>query len=350
METEKEKNNMRIGLIGYGGVGKAFTKLIVDKSSVLKEEGINIEIIYIINSKGGVYNPKGIDYDKLLAFSNEEKSIIEDNNESKKITPDFMLERKDIDLMVELTATNKETGEPALSYILKALENKIHVVTGNKGPIIHGYKKLEKIAREKGVHLGIGCTCGGALPSVNGGIIEMAGSTISSIEGVLNGTTNYILKEMEDTGCTYDTALKKAKEFGISEANPSFDVEGWDTAIKLLILTNVIMKEEKKLSDIKIEGITNLKPTDIEIALKEEKRYKLIGRTHRSGKEVNMLVRLEKVGKEHPFYNVYGKNKTVRYISDTLGELTLIGGASGTTAAAASILRDIIHINRIAGI
>lgn len=350
METEKEKNNMRIGLIGYGGVGKAFTKLIVDKSSVLKEEGINIEIIYIINSKGGVYNPKGIDYDKLLAFSNEEKSIIEDNNESKKITPDFMLERKDIDLMVELTATNKETGEPALSYILKALENKIHVVTGNKGPIIHGYKKLEKIAREKGVHLGIGCTCGGALPSINGGIIEMAGSTICSIEGVLNGTTNYILKEMEDTGCTYDTALKKAKGFGIAEVNPSFDVEGWDTAIKLLILTNVIMKEEKKLSDIKIEGITNLKPTDIEIALKEEKRYKLIGRTHKSEKEVNMLVRLEKVGKEHPFYNVCGKNKAVRYISDTLGELTLIGGASGTTAAAASILRDIIHINRVDGV
>jgi homoserine dehydrogenase len=348
--NEKEKNNMRIGLIGYGGVGKAFTKLIVDKSSILKEEGLNIEIIYIINSKGGIYNPKGIDYYKLLTLSNEEKSINEDNNENKKITPDFMLERKDIDLMIELTSTNKETGEPALGYILKALENKIHVVTGNKGPIIHGYKKLEKIARKNNVHLGIGCTCGGALPSINGGVIEMAGSEISSIEGILNGTTNYILKEMEDTGCTYDIALKKAKDFGIAEANPSFDVEGWDTAFKLLILTNVIMKEEKNLADIKIEGITNLKPDDIEIALKEGKRYKLIGRTSRVRKELNMLVKLEKVDKEHPFYNVDGKNKAVRYISDTLGELTLIGGASGTTAAAASILRDIIYINRVAGV
>lgn len=199
---------MRIGLIGYGGVGKAFTKLIVDKSLMLKEEGLNIEIIYIINSKGGIYNPKGIDYDKLLALLNEGKSIIEDN----------------------------------------------------------------------------------------------------------------------------------------------FDVEGWGTAFKLLILTNVIMKEEKSLSDIKIDGITNLKLYDIESALKEGKRYKLIGRTSRSGKELNMLVRLEKVDKEHPFYNVDSKNKAVRYISDTLGELTLIGGASGTTAAAASILRDIIYINRVAGV
>lgn len=338
---------MRIGLIGYGGVGKAFIKLIVDKSSALKEEGLDLEVIYIMNSKGGIYNPKGIDCAKLLDFSNDGRNIIEDNNENKKITTDFMLERKDVDLIVELTSTNKETGEPALTYILKALENKIHVVTGNKGPIIQGYRKLEKMAKEKGVHLGIGCTCGGALPSVNGGIIEMAGSEIYSIEGILNGTTNYILKEMEDTGSTYNIALKKAKDLGIAEANPAFDVEGWDTAFKLLILTNVIMKEEKKLSDIKIEGITNLTPDDIETALKEEKRYKLIGQTSRVGKELSMIVRLEKVDKEHPFYNVDGKNKAVRYISDTLGELTLVGGASGTTAAAASILRDIIYINRV---
>jgi Homoserine dehydrogenase len=337
---------MRIGLIGYGGVGKAFIELIVDKRSTLKEEGVDLEVVYIMNSKGGIYNPMGIDCSELLATSKADKSIFEHTNENKKITPDFMLQRKDVDLIVELTSTNKETGEPALTYISKALENKIHVVTGNKGPIIHGYRKLDKIAKENGVHLGIGCTCGGALPSVNGGIIEMAGSTIHSIEGVLNGTTNYILKEMEDTECIYDTALKKAQELGIAEANPSFDVEGWDTAFKLLILTNVIMKEEKKLSDIKIEGITVLTPEDIKVALDEEKRYKLIGRTTREGKELKMVVGLEKVGKEHTFYNVDGKNKAVKYISDTLGDLTLIGGASGTTAAAASILRDILHICR----
>lgn len=335
---------MRIGLIGYGGVGKAFIQLIVDKSSSLKEQGIDLEIVYIMNSKGGIYNPKGIDCAKLLAASRDDKSIIEDTDENRKITPDLMLQRKDIDLIVELTSTNKETGEPALTYILKALENKIHVVTGNKGPIVQGYRKLDKIAKENGVHLGIGCTCGGALPSINGGIIEMAGSEIYSIEGVLNGTTNYILKEMEETGCTYDIALKKAKDFGIAEANPNFDVEGWDTAFKLLILTNVIMKEDKKLSDIRIEGITGLTPEDIKIALEEGERYKLIGRTMREGKELNMVVRPEKVGEEHTFYNVDGKNKAVRYVSDTLGELTLIGGASGTTAAAASILRDIIYI------
>ncbi|WP_411680332.1 homoserine dehydrogenase [Clostridium thailandense] len=345
-----EGKGMRIGLIGYGGVGKAFIKLIADKNHILKEEGMELEVIYIMNSKGGIYDPNGIDYNKLLASSDKVKSIIESSYENKKITPDYMLEKKDVDLIIELTPTNKETGEPSLTYIRKALESKIHVVTGNKGSIIHGYRKLERIARENCVHLGIGCTCGGALPSINGGVIEMAGSEIYSIEGVLNGTTNYILKEMEDTGCTYDVALKKAQDLGIAESNPSFDVEGWDTAFKLLILTNVIMKEEKTLSDMEVEGITSLTPEDIKIALEEGKRYKLIGRTFKNGKELRMSVSLSKVGKEHSFYNVDGKNKAVRYISDTLGELTLIGGASGTTAAAASILRDIIYINRIYGI
>ncbi len=338
---------MRIGLIGYGGVGKALVKLITEKSPALKEQGIDLEVLYIMGSKRGLYSPKGIDCARLLAASKDGQSIaIEDTDENRKITPEFMLRQKDIDLMVELTGTNKETGEPARSYILQALQNKIHVVTGNKGPIVHAYRELEKAAKENGVCLGIGCTCGGALPCVNGGTIEMAGSEVYSIEGVLNGTTNYILKEMEDIGCTYEAALEKAKACGIAEANPSFDVDGWDTAFKLLILTNVVMKQDKKLSDIQIEGIASLTPQDIQTARTEGKRYKLIGRTMWEGETLRMRVGPEKLGAEHLLYHVDGKNKAVRYESDTLGELTLIGGASGTTAAAASILRDIVSVCR----
>lgn len=336
---------MRIGLIGYGGVGKAFIQLIVEKSAMLKEQGLSFDVVYIMGSKRGLYNPNGLNCTRLLADSNDGKSIeIDNTEENRNITPELLLQNKDIDLLVELTSTNKETGEPAKSYILKALQNKIHVVTGNKGPIVHGYRELSQAAREKGVKLGIGCTCGGALPSVNGGTIDMAGSEVYSIEGVLNGTTNYILNEMEETGCTYETALEKAKACGIAEANPSFDVDGWDTAFKLLILTNVVMNENKTLADIKMQGIANLTPKDIQIAKAEGKRYKLIGRAKREGKELQLVVAPEKLSEEHPFYRVDGKNKAVKYESDTLGDLTLIGGASGTTAAAASILRDIVSI------
>lgn len=336
---------MRIGLIGYGGVGKAFIQLITDKAPVLKSQGIDLEVIYIMGSKKGLYRPDGINCAQLLAGSkNGEGITIEDTEENRKVTPELLLQNKDIDLLVELTSTNKETGEPARTYMLRALEHKIHVVTGNKGPIVHSYHELNRAAKENGVRLEIGCTCGGALPSVNGGTIEMAGSEVYSIEGVLNGTTNYILKEMEDTGCTYQAALEKAQACGIAETNPSFDVEGWDTALKLLILTNVVMEQDKKLSDIQVEGITGLTPQDIRAAKERGKRYKLIGRAAREGETLHLSVRPEQLSAEHLLYHVDGKNKAVRYESDTLGELTLIGGASGTRAAAASILRDIVSV------
>lgn len=336
---------MRIGLIGYGGVGKAFIQLLVEKEAVLQEQGLSFDVIYIMGSKRGLYSPNGLDCARLLANSNDGKSIeIEDTEENRNVTPELLLQNKDIDLLVELTSTNKESGEPAKSYILKALQNKIHVVTGNKGPIVHSYRELSQAAKKNGVKLGIGCTCGGALPSVNGGTIDMAGSEVYSIEGVLNGTTNYILNEMEETGCTYEIALEKAKACGIAESNPSFDVDGWDTAFKLLILTNVVMNENKTLADIKMQGITNLTPQDIRAAKEEGKRYKLIGRARREGEALQLVVAPEKLSEEHPFYRVDGKNKAVKYESDTLGDLTLIGGASGTTAAAASILRDIVSI------
>ncbi len=265
---------------------------------------------------------------------------------SEEVTFDMMLANKDVDVVIEMTPTNKKTGEPGMTFISKSLENGINVVTSDKGPILLAYKKLNELAVKNNVQLGIGCTTGGALPSINGGMIDMAGSRILSIEGVLNGTTNFILKEMEDTGITYEVALKKAQEFGIAETDPTLDVEGWDTATKLLILTKVHLNLDKTLDDISVEGITSVKPEDIKKATAEGKKLKLVGKTEQIEEELKMNVKLEKLDSNHPLYGVEGKNKAVRYTSDTLGDLTVIGGASGVTPAAASVLRDLINIHR----
>lgn len=338
---------MRIAIIGYGGVGKALVQLLVDKKHYLKLKSIDIQLNYVIGSRGGIYVPKGIECNDLAEFSKNEKDItkfIPGGN--KEVNFDLILRNGDVDAIIEMTPTNKETGEPGMRHITRALENKIHVITSNKGPILLAYKKLNKIAIKNNVQLAIGCTTGGALPSINGGIIDLAGSEITSIEGVLNGTTNFIINEMKEKACSYYDSLKKAQQLGIAETDPTLDVEGWDTASKLLILTNVLMNEEKTLKDIKVEGITNLKSKDVADALKEGKKYKLIGKTIKTADGIEMSVKLEKLQKEHPLYGVDAKNKAVRYVSDTLGELTIIGGASGVTPAAASILRDLININR----
>lgn len=338
---------MRIAIIGYGGVGRAFMRLINDKKELLAKEGIELTINYIIDLSGGIYNPKGIDYLDVIEFSKEERDLSKyPRGGSKDVTFNALLERKDVDIVLEMTPTNKTTGEPGMTHIIKSLENGFNVVTSNKGPILLDYNNLRKLAIDNNVQLCIGCTTGGALPTINGGVIDMAGADINSIEGVLNGTTNFILKDMEDNGVTYLEALKKAQEQGIAETNPSLDVEGWDTASKLLILTNVLMNQDKKLEDIQVEGITNITPEDIQDAKRENKKYKLIGKTENINGALEMKVKLEKLDSSHQLYSVDGKNKAVRYSSDTLGDLTIIGGASGVIPAAASILRDIININR----
>ncbi|MBP1927358.1 homoserine dehydrogenase [Sedimentibacter acidaminivorans] len=339
---------MRIGIVGFGGVGRAFLKLIYDKKCLLEKEGLNIQVNYIIDIYGGVYNKNGLDLPKFIDFLSSERDITKycDGGKPEEINFEFMLQNSDVDLLVEMTPTNKETGEPGMTHIKRCLEHKINVVTSNKGPILLAYKELYDLAKTNNVQLCIGCTTGGALPTVNGGVMDLAGSNITSIEGVLNGTTNFIIKEMEDTGCLYSEALKKAQESGIAETNPSLDVEGYDTASKLLILTNVLMNTQKSLADISIEGITKVTPEDIKKATSLNKKYKLVGKTEMVSKELKMTVKLEMLDSSSPLYGGEGKNKAVRYVSDTLGELTIIGGASGVTPAAASILRDIVNIHR----
>ncbi|MFX0199225.1 MAG: homoserine dehydrogenase [Candidatus Hodarchaeota archaeon] len=338
---------MRIAIIGFGRVGRAFVQLLVDKKTYLEREGIDARIIYVIDLGGGIYQRTGISRDDLMEIAKrKDLPCSYPHGGSKDVTFVRLLEKRDVDVVIEMTPTNKDTGEPGMTHIKESLAHGMHVVTSNKGPILLAYKQLNELARRNSIQLGIGCTCGGALPTINGGIIDMAGSNIVSIEGVLNGTTNFIIDEMENNKVSYEEALAKAQELGIAETDPKLDVEGWDTASKLLILTNVLMNEEKTLGDISVSGITGLTQDDINRAKRENKRYRLIGKTLEIDNELRMSVKLERLSSSHPFYTLEGANKAVRYISDTLGDLTMVGGASDLRSAAASILRDCINIQR----
>lgn len=337
---------MKLAIIGYGGVGKALARLLKMQEAVLTADNLQIDIHYIVDYYGGIHAPAGIDLQHLISFTENEKDITKFPGGSSSITVADIIADDEIDLAVIMTPTNKETGQPGLDYARGLLSAGKHVVISDKGPVMLAYDELAKLACEKSVQLGIGCTTGGALPSINGGIMDMAGARITSIEGVLNGTTNFILKYMEDNGCEYAEALKIAQDNGIAETNPSLDVEGWDTAGKLLILTNVLMGETKSLSDIQVEGITQLTAADIKAAAAEGCKYKLVGKTLSEDGHLSMTVRLEKLQSDQLLYSVEGKNKAVRYCCDTLGELVIIGGASGVIPAAASILRDIVNIHR----
>ena len=333
---------MDIGIIGFGGVSKAFIKLLLDKEDSLKKRGLDIKIKYIIKSNGGIYNKDGINLKEIV---DKNYSLVE-SDFKEDIDIHKIIKNKDVDTLVELTSTNIETGEPGLTHIRLALENNINVVTGNKGPILLEYKKLKSIADKGGLALGIGCTTGGALPSINVGNYDMAGSEIISIEGILNGTSNYILSEMYESEVEYTDALNKAISLGIAEANYKLDVEGYDTASKILILANVLMNANLSLKDISIGGIDKVKKEEILEEKARGNKIKLIGKVYNENNKISAYVRPEVITKKHSLYSVDNKNKGVNYSTDTLGDISIIGGSSGTVNAAASILRDIVNINR----
>ena len=333
---------MDIGLIGFGGVGKAFIELLI-----MKKDKIDINVKYIINSSGGIYNSKGINLEELIESLKEGMSICEYCGwKDNVININTIIENKDVDTLVELTSTNIENGEPGYTHIKVALENSINVVTGNKGPILLHYNELKCIALNNSVQLGVGCTTGGALPSINGGLLDSAGAEILSIEGVLNGTSNYILKEMYDNKIDYKIALKKAQKMGIAESNPRLDVEGFDTASKILILANILMGCNKSISDVQIKGITEISMDDIDTSIANSEKIKLVGSIYKEDEGIKCRVWPKWLKSDHPLYFVDGKNKGIYYKTDTLGDISIVGGASGKVNAAASILRDIINIER----
>lgn len=332
---------MDLGIIGFGGVSKAFIRLLIEKEDNLREKGLNLKVKYIIKSDGGIYNKEGINLRDIISSNYN----LKDFDFKEDVNINTIINNKDIDTLVELTSTNIETGEPGLTHVKLALQNKMNVVTGNKGPILLEYRTLKKIADKNNVKLGIGCTTGGALPSINVGSIDIAGADILSIEGILNGTSNFILSQMYEEEIEYEEALNKAISLGIAEANYKLDVEGFDTASKILILANVLMNADLSLDDIEIEGINNLKK---EIILEEKYRgnkIKLIGKVYKENNKIKSYVKPKVINSEHPLYFVDNKNKGVCYKTDILGDISIIGGASGTINAAASILRDIINLN-----
>jgi len=322
---------MNIAIIGAGAVAKTFIELLYSPDST----GVSdLKVKYIFNSSGGVFEENG-----MMPFKNL--------SDHKAFIPELSIRDinlSDIDLVVDLKSTDLHNAEADFATCSWILGNAKHLVCGNKGPVVYGHKKLKDLASAYNVQFLCGCATAAALPSVIVGKDAHAGSKIHAFEGIVNGTTNYILSKMEE-GIPYESALKLAQDAGIAEKNPAYDVEGIDTAIKTVMLANIIWDSEIALENAKITGINKLTLDDIKEAAEIGKKFKLIGSAMLNDEgEPIINIAPTAISNEHLLYATDQKFKAIVFKSANMGDV-LISGASSLKGAAAAVLRDIVNIN-----
>lgn len=337
----------RIGLIGLGNVGQGFIRILAEKKEILKKRyGFEYKVIAIADPiKGNAYAEDGLDLREIIKLL-DEKGDIKNFPGYKDFDSIKLASEMDLDIVVEVTPTNVETGEPGLTHIKTALENGRHVVTSNKGPIAIAYRELTELAKKKNVILRFEGVVMSGTPAISLAREALAGCDILEIEGILNGTTNYILSKMEE-GMSYNEALKEAQRLGYAEADPTADVEGWDAAVKTVVLANTLMDANLTIKDIDRVGITGITMDDVKKALEEGRRIKLLARIYREDDEVKASVKPTQVSLDHPLASIMGVTNAVTFTTDHLGRVTLIGPGAGRIETGQAILSDILYIHRM---
>ena len=339
---------MKLLLIGFGAVGQGFAQILRDKSAELqRNHNFTAEIIGVATaSKGALYRRDGLNIPALLAAA-ESGSFDGYPNEpglKRGMTAKDMIAAGEADVLVEASPTDLETAQPALDYCLQALDAGMHLALANKGPVALAYGKLKSKARAKGLQMRYEATVMAGTPTMRLAEEALAGCTIRSARGILNGTTNYILTQMED-GLSYADALAQAQDLGYAETDPSGDVDGWDAAGKALILANALFGVPLAMADLDVSGITAISAADIADAKAAGERYKLIASATPDGGAVKAL----RLPLADPLASVGGSTNAITLDTDLMGDITLIGAGAGKRETGCAILADLLAINRATG-
>ena len=344
----------RIILCGFGKVGQAFAWLLHERRELLQRRyALELDLVAVVDIGGAALAPRGLPMippAELLAHVKAGGTVEGFGNFGMPgATGEAVIDSLGADLIVEATPTDLTTGEPGLRHMRAALRRGLHVVAANKGPLVLCYAELQALSQQYQGQIYMSAATAAGLPTLDVGQTCLAGAQILSIEGILNGTTNFILTKMQDEGYQYLDGLQEAQARGIAETDPTLDVEGFDTANKLILLSNTLLGTGYGPNDVSRRGITDITPQTVLDARHAGKCLKLIGRADLSHGRVRLSVAPEELALDHPLATVQGAEKAVTYETDTMGRVTVMGGHSSPTGAAAALLKDIINLNRATG-
>ncbi len=316
---------INVGILGCGIVGTGVAKLLMEKKKLLESR-----IGTVINLK----NIADIDTEKDRGIKFKKGVLISD---ALKVISD-----PDIDIIVELIGGNKI----AKDLTIQALQNGKHVVTANKALLASFGNELVKTARENQVDLAFEASCGGCMPVVKTLRESLVGNCIKSITGIFNGTCNYILTKMSNEKCPFHDALQQAQEKGFAEADPTLDIEGFDSAHKLAILTSLAYGMEINLDDIHVEGITRISPMDIEFAKEFGYTIKLLAISKNNSENIEARVHPAMIPFSNPLSHVNNSMNAVTIDGDATGQTMLYGYGAGMMPTASAVVSDIADIAR----
>jgi len=338
--------NIRLLMIGLGNVGQGLLSILAEQRQTLEASyGLRFSVVGVNDLRmGSLADPAGIPLENILAAA-AKGDLRTIPAEIKERSVEEMLNGLEYDVLVEASYTDLRTGEPATSYIRQALHSGRHVVTTNKGPIALHYPELQRLAEQNSAQIGFEGTVMSGTPAIFLGMKWLKAAEIHRVQGILNGTTNFILTKMEQ-GNDYASALAEAQRLGYAEADPSGDVEGYDAAGKIVILANVLMGKSITMQEVNRQGITHLTSADIEQARREGKRWKLIGSLEVSEGTIKASVRPLALPLSNPLAQVMGATNAINYTTRYLGDVTLVGAGAGRLETGYALLADILSIYR----
>lgn len=316
----------RVGLIGFGTIGAGVVKLLQQNRTLLAERlGAELELVRIVD----------------LDITSDRGVTVAPGILSTRI--DDLLLDPDIDIVIELIGGY----EPARSFVLRAIESGKHVVTANKALLaVHGDEIFSAAAR-KGVDVMYEAAVGGGIPVISAIKENLCANRFRSIFGILNGTCNYILTRMTDEGAEFSAVLKDAQAHGYAEADPTFDIEGIDTAHKLALLLSLCFGTRVPFKEIFTEGISQISALDIQFARQFGYKIKLlaVGKVDDDGR-IEARVHPTMIPLNHPLADVDGVFNGIRLVGDFVGPVMFSGRGAGMDATASAVLGDVLAIAR----
>ena len=316
---------MRVALVGFGNVGKAFSRLLEKKRSAYP-----FRIVGIHTARHG------------SAFNNKGLSPTPEFGEAAASVGEF-LDRARPDVAIEITPLNPESGEPAVGHIRAALQRNIHVITANKGPIAHQYASLCEQARQAQVEFRFESTVMDGAPVFNMVRNNLPGVKILGFTGSLNSTSKLVVEAMA-RGRTMDEGIKEAQGMGVAEADAGFDIDGWDSAAKAAALANVLMDAGTTPQKVERQGIRTITTEEVVALAAEHKTVLLVSRGELEGGTVRLQVRPEILPQSDLMATARGTSNLILFHTDLMGTVGTVAIEPGVEQTAYGLFSDLVDI------